>query len=161
MKDDHCSYMHNFYSWEKKAWKKFRLVRDSNPLTSAILVHRYRRGQGNESRTSRNFFSGFFFATAKVVYITAIIILHSSVFVLLLLLSCFVCLFVCFFYWNRNVLGFYVIKESEPHCKTPHRNFNSLSDETHGKSELTVHKQSRGYKRIKKRKVRSSAGGRK
>ena len=71
------------------------------------------------------------------------------------------CLFVClFFYWNRNVLGFYVIKESEPNCKTPHRNFNSLSDETHGKSELTVHKQSRGYKRIKKRKARS-AGGRK
>ena len=31
MKDDHRSYIHNFYSWEKKAWKKFRLVRDSNP----------------------------------------------------------------------------------------------------------------------------------
>ena len=42
------------------------------------------------------------------------------------------------------------MKEREPNCKTPHRNFNSLSDETHGKSELTVHKQSRGYKRNKK-----------
>ena len=31
MKDDHRSYIHNFYSWEKKAWKKFRFVRDSNP----------------------------------------------------------------------------------------------------------------------------------
>ena len=29
--DDHRSYKYNFYSWEKKAWKKFRLVRDSNP----------------------------------------------------------------------------------------------------------------------------------
>ena len=25
------SQLYNFYSWEKKAWKKFRLVRDSNP----------------------------------------------------------------------------------------------------------------------------------
>ena len=44
------------------------------------------------------------------------------------------------------------MKEREPNCKTPHRNFNSLSDETHGKSELTVHKQSRGYKRNKKKR---------
>ena len=29
-----------------------------------------------ESRTSLNFFSGFLFATAKVAYITAMIILH-------------------------------------------------------------------------------------
>ena len=65
---------------------------------------------------------------------------------LLLLLSCFVSL------WNCNVLGFHVMKEREPNSKTPHRNFNSMSDETHGKSELTVHKQSRGYKRNKKRR---------
>ena len=43
------------------------------------------------------------------------------------------------------------MKEREPNCKTPHRNFNSLSDETHGKSELTVDKLSRGYKRNKKK----------
>ena len=41
------------------------------------------------------------------------------------------------------------MKESEPNCKTPHRNFNSMSDETHGKSELTVHKQSRDIKETK------------
>ena len=38
-------------------------------------LHRYGRGQGFESRTSLNF-SGFPFATAKVAYITAMIILH-------------------------------------------------------------------------------------
>ena len=38
-------------------------------------LHRYRRGQGFESRTSLNF-SGFLFATAKFAYITAMIILH-------------------------------------------------------------------------------------
>ena len=31
LKKDHRSYIHNLCSWEKKAWKKFRLVRDSNP----------------------------------------------------------------------------------------------------------------------------------
>ena len=31
------------------------------------------------------------------------------------------------------------MKESEPNYKTPHQNFNSMSDETHGKSELTEH----------------------
>ena len=31
MKDDHRSYIRNFCSCKKKAWKKFRLVRDSNP----------------------------------------------------------------------------------------------------------------------------------
>ena len=69
-----------------------------------------------------------------------------------LVLFCFVLFF--FFLWNRNVLGFHVMKEREPNCKTPHRNFNSLSDETHGRSELTVHKQSRGYKRNKKKEGR-------
>ena len=44
------------------------------------------------------------------------------------------------------------MKESEPNCKTSHRSFNSVSDERHGKSELTVHKQSRGYKRNKKKR---------
>ena len=28
---DHCSYIHNFCSCKKKAWKKFRLVWDLNP----------------------------------------------------------------------------------------------------------------------------------
>ena len=41
MKDDHGSYIHNFCSCEQKAWKKFRLVLDSNPWplrnTSAAL----------------------------------------------------------------------------------------------------------------------------
>ena len=48
------------------------------------------------------------------------------------------------------------MKESEPNCKTPHRNFNSLADEKYGKSELNVHKQSRGYKRNKKRREANS-----
>ena len=44
-----------------------------------------RRGCGFESRTSLNyFFSGFLFATAKVVYITAMIILHLISLILLL-----------------------------------------------------------------------------
>ena len=38
-------------------------------------LHRYRRGRGFESRTSLHF-SGFLFATAKVAYITAMIVLH-------------------------------------------------------------------------------------
>ena len=33
MKVDHRSYRRNFRSFEKKARKKFRLVRDSNPRT--------------------------------------------------------------------------------------------------------------------------------
>ena len=39
-------------------------------------LHRYRRGQGFEYRTSLNFFSGFLLATAKVASITAMIYLH-------------------------------------------------------------------------------------
>ena len=31
MKDDHCGYIRNFCGCEKKAWAKFRLVRDLNP----------------------------------------------------------------------------------------------------------------------------------
>ena len=31
MNDDHRSYIRNFCSCEKKTWKKFRVVRDSNP----------------------------------------------------------------------------------------------------------------------------------
>ena len=31
LKEDHRSYIHNLCSWEKKAWKKFRLVWNSNP----------------------------------------------------------------------------------------------------------------------------------
>ena len=33
LKEDHRSYIPNFCSCEKKAWKKFRLVRDSNPFS--------------------------------------------------------------------------------------------------------------------------------
>ena len=54
------------------------------------------------------------------------------------------------------MLGFHVMKESEPNSKIPHRNFNSMSKETRGKSELNVHKQSRGYKRNKKRREAKS-----
>ena len=39
--------LHNFCSYEKKAWEKFRLVR---------VQHRYHRVQGFESHTSLNFF---------------------------------------------------------------------------------------------------------
>ena len=39
-------------------------------------LHRSCRGQGFESRTSQNFFSGFLFATAKVASITAMIYFH-------------------------------------------------------------------------------------
>ena len=140
--------------------KKIRLVRDSNPWPlryqcSLIgrALHRYRRGQGFESRTSRIFFSGFLLPAVKVVYITAMIILHLSflLLLLLLLLSCFV------FSWKCNVLGFHWMKESEPNCNTPHRNFNSMSDETHcNKSELTVYKQRREAKSM--RMIHSTLG---
>ena len=47
------------------------------------VLDRYRRGEGFESSTNLNFFSGFLFATAKIAYITAMIfihmILHSAV----------------------------------------------------------------------------------
>ena len=39
-------------------------------------LHRYRRGQGFEFRTSLKFFSGFLSATAKVAYTTAMICFH-------------------------------------------------------------------------------------
>ena len=45
-------------------------------------LHRYCRGQGFESRTSLNFFSGFLFATVKVASLTAMIyfyIIHPAV----------------------------------------------------------------------------------
>ena len=48
------------------------------------------------------------------------------------------------------------MKESEQNRKTLHQNFNSMSDETHGKSELTVHKQSREAKSI--RMIHSTLG---
>ena len=75
------SQLYNFYSWEKKAWKKIRLVRDSNPWPLRHWCSLYQLNctaevKGNESRTSRNFFSGFLFPTAKVANITAMIILH-------------------------------------------------------------------------------------
>ena len=71
-------------------WPNFIVIRSrvynepiQRPAPSWLLsvigraLHRYRRGQGFESRTSPIFFfSGFLFATAKVAYITAMIILH-------------------------------------------------------------------------------------
>ena len=72
MNDDHRSYIHNFYSWEKKAWKKFRLVRDSNPWplryrcsALPIKLHRYCRGQGFESRTAGFFLFRLSFRNCK------------------------------------------------------------------------------------------------
>ena len=42
MNDDHRSYIHNFYNWNKKAWKKFRLgiaeVKGSNPVPAWIFL---------------------------------------------------------------------------------------------------------------------------
>ena len=63
LKEDHHRYVRNLCSCEKKAWKKFGLVRDSNPWPL-----RY--------RCSALFFSGYLFATAKVAYITAMIFLQ-------------------------------------------------------------------------------------
>ena len=66
-------------SCEKKAWKKFRHVRDSNPWplqpapswhVSSIdrALHQYHRGQGFESCTSLNFFQAFFLQPQSCVY---------------------------------------------------------------------------------------------
>ena len=91
--------------------KKIRLVRDSNPWPlryqcSLIgrALHRYRRGQGFESRTSRIFFSGFLLPAVKVVYITAMIILHLS-FCCCCCCCCCYCL-VLFFHENVMCWGF-------------------------------------------------------
>ena len=63
MNDNHRSYIHNFYNWNKKAWKKFRLgiaeVKGSNPVPAWFFF------------VSRNFCS-----CEKKAYITAMIILH-------------------------------------------------------------------------------------
>ena len=94
MNEDHRSYIRNFCSCEKKAWKKFRLVRDSNPwplryrysvqawiffswLVSLIdrALHRYRRSRVRIPYKPE-FFSSFLLASAKIAYITAMIFLH-------------------------------------------------------------------------------------
>ena len=46
------------------------------------------------------------------------------------------------------------MKESEPNSKLK-TNLNSISDQTHGKNEPIVHKQSAGYKRNSKKMVGS------
>ena len=83
MNEDYRSYIGNFCSCGKKAWKKFRLVRDLNlwplrcrcsALTIKLLASQL--GAGRWKRTSLNFFSGFLFATAKVAYITSMIFIH-------------------------------------------------------------------------------------
>ena len=96
MKDDHRSYIRNFWSCEKKARKKFRLWRDSHPwplwyrwsalpikLTSQLRASRWiiSLWKGVAEVKGSNhvqdwIFSGFLFATAKAAYITTMIILH-------------------------------------------------------------------------------------
>ena len=86
--------LRNLSSCEKKAWKKFRIERDSNPwplrchsfihpsrvyyqltiwpapswLDSSVggALHRHRRGHGFESRSSLNFFQAFFSQLLKL-----------------------------------------------------------------------------------------------
>ena len=77
------SQLYNFYSWEKKAWKKIRLVRDSNPWPLRHWCSLYQLNctgiaevKGTNPVRAGIFFSGFLFATAKVANITAMIILH-------------------------------------------------------------------------------------
>ena len=104
MKEDHRSYRRNFCSCEKTVRhsnpRPLRYLRSALPviiilsrvynepiqrpapswLVSSIgrALHRYRRGQGFESRTSLDFFSGFLFATAKVTSITAMVFFRIS-----------------------------------------------------------------------------------
>ena len=72
------SYIHNFIIILSRVYNEPIQRPAPSWLVSLIgkALHQYRRGQGFESRTSLNFFSGFLFATAKVAYITAMIILH-------------------------------------------------------------------------------------
>ena len=81
MKDDHRSLQ--LLQLGKESLKKNPACAGFEPLTSATLVqplpiklHRYRRGRGNESRTSRNFFFRLSFRNCKGCVITAMIILH-------------------------------------------------------------------------------------
>ena len=104
MKEDHRSYRRNFCSCEKTVRhsnpRPLRYLCSALPLiiilsrvynepiqrpapswlVSSIgrALHRYRRGQGFESRTSLDFFSGFLFATAKVTSITAMVFFRIS-----------------------------------------------------------------------------------
>ena len=87
MKDDHRSYINTqLLQLGKESLKKFRLVRDSNPWplrywcsALPIKLHRYRRGQGNESRTSRNFFFQAFFSQLQRLRICVHIIWFSYI----------------------------------------------------------------------------------
>ena len=70
MKDDHRSLQ--LLQLGKESLKKNPACAGFEPLTSATLVqplpiklHRYRRGQGNESRTSQNFFFRLSFRNCK------------------------------------------------------------------------------------------------
>ena len=70
---------------DAQEYPEFRVEANNDQLPvglSAQLVralHRHRRGQGFESRTSLNF-SGFLFATAKVASITAMISFTFNIF---------------------------------------------------------------------------------
>ena len=75
------------YMWTAERRIKWRMIKRTPEKNSGLYriptlnpraLYRY-RGQGFESRTSLNFFSGFLFATAKVAYITAMIILHLRI----------------------------------------------------------------------------------
>ena len=73
------SHIHNFVIILSRVYNE-PIQRPTPSLLVGLIkaLHRYHRGQGFESRTSLNFFSGFLFATAKVAYITTMIILHLS-----------------------------------------------------------------------------------
>ena len=72
------SYIHNFIIILSRVYNEPIQRPAPSWLVSLIgrALHWYRRGQGFESRTSLNFYSGFLFATAKVAYITAMIFIH-------------------------------------------------------------------------------------
>ena len=78
-KPEKSSYNHNFIIILSRVYNE--PIQRASPFWLIRLIngalHRFRRGQGFESHTSLNFFSGFFFATAKVLSITALIFFHK------------------------------------------------------------------------------------
>ena len=105
-------------------------------------LHRYRRGQGFKSRTSLKPFSGFLSATAKVAYVTAMIILHlilhSAVHKYAFHIFTTLVFFIwCKSIWSTNKFVVNVIVGIEPissdgdeqmgaKVKTPKKSFNHL-----------------------------------
>ena len=72
------SYIHNFIIILSRVYNEQIQRPAPSWLVSLIgrALHRFRRGQGFKSRASLKPFSSFLSATAKVAYITAMIILH-------------------------------------------------------------------------------------